>query len=151
MILGSKEAQEAFNPLKGSIPARTDVNRDIFSPYHQWSMDSFANDALVPSCAHGQASSPAFQQAFYDASTAFVTDKDVDTYLAMLVRCGGDGCGGDRVGRLSPAGDRREFALRRQGAHALPPLPARPGEGNGHASVGSSSLRCIEWRLHLQP
>ena len=43
-------------------------------------MDSFANDALVPSCAHGQASSPAFQQAFYDASTAFVTDKDVDTY-----------------------------------------------------------------------
>jgi glucose/mannose transport system substrate-binding protein len=84
-ILGSKEAQEAFNPLKGSIPARTDVNRDIFSPYHQWSMDSFANDALVPSCAHGQASSPAFKQAFYDASTAFVTDKDVDTYISMLV------------------------------------------------------------------
>ena len=28
MTLGSKEAQEAFNPLKGSIPARTDVNRD---------------------------------------------------------------------------------------------------------------------------
>ena len=83
-VLGSKEAQEAFNPLKGSIPARTDVNRDIFSPYHQWSMDSFANDALVPSWAHGQASSPAFKQAFYDASTAFVTDKDVDSYIAML-------------------------------------------------------------------
>jgi hypothetical protein len=47
-------------------------------------MDSFANDALVPSCAHGQASSPAFKQAIYDASTAFVTDKDVDTYIAML-------------------------------------------------------------------
>ena len=85
ITLGSKEAQEAFNPLKGSIPARTDVNRDLFSPYHQWSMDSFTNDALVPSCAHGQASSPAFQQAFYDATTAFVTDKDVDTYLSLLV------------------------------------------------------------------
>jgi glucose/mannose transport system substrate-binding protein len=84
-VLGSKEAQEAFNPLKGSIPPRTDANRDLFSPYHQWSMDGFASDALVPSCAHGQASSPAFKQAFYDASTAFVTDKDVDTYLAMLV------------------------------------------------------------------
>ena len=47
-------------------------------------MDSLG-DALVPSCAHGQAASPAFKQAFYDASTAFVTDKDVDTYLAMLV------------------------------------------------------------------
>ena len=84
-VLGSKEAQEAFNPLKGSIPPRTDANRELFSPYHQWSMDSFANDALVPSCAHGQASSPAFKQAFYDASTAFVTDKDVDSYIAMLV------------------------------------------------------------------
>jgi glucose/mannose transport system substrate-binding protein len=84
-VLGSKEAQEAFNPLKGSIPSRTDANRDLFSAYHQWSMDGFANDALVPSCAHGQAASPAFKQAFYDASTAFVTDKDVDTYLAMLV------------------------------------------------------------------
>ncbi len=83
-ILGSLEAQEAFNPLKGSIAPRTDVNREIFSPYHQWSMDSFANDALVPSCAHGQAASPAFQQAFYDASSAFVTDKDVDSYLLML-------------------------------------------------------------------
>jgi glucose/mannose transport system substrate-binding protein len=85
ITLGSKEAQEAFNPLKGSIPARTDANRELFSPYHQWAMDSFSRDALVPSCAHGQASSPAFQQALYDASTAFVTDKDVDTYLAMLV------------------------------------------------------------------
>ena len=83
-VLGSKEAQEAFNPLKGSIPSRTDVNRDIFSAYHQWSMDSFAKDALVPSCAHGQASSPAFKQAFYDASVAFVTDKDVDAYIAAL-------------------------------------------------------------------
>jgi glucose/mannose transport system substrate-binding protein len=84
ITLGSKEAQEAFNPLKGSIPARTDANRDLFTPYHQWSMDSFSNDALVPSAAHSQACSPAFQQAFYDATTAFVTDKDVDTYLSML-------------------------------------------------------------------
>jgi glucose/mannose transport system substrate-binding protein len=83
-ILGTKEAQEAFNPLKGSIAARTDVNRDIFSPYHQWSMDGFASDALVPSVAHGMGASPAFQQALLDASAAFVADKDVDTYLAML-------------------------------------------------------------------
>lgn len=84
-IVGSKEAQEAFNPLKGSIAARTDVNRDIFSPYHQWSMDGFTSDALVPSCAHGMAASPAFQQALLDASAAFVADKDVDVYLSTLV------------------------------------------------------------------
>ncbi|MCA9862065.1 MAG: extracellular solute-binding protein [Thermomicrobiales bacterium] len=83
-VLGSKAAQEAFNPLKGSIPARTDVDRSLFSAYHQWSMDSFAKDALVPSCAHGQASSPAFKQAFYDAAVAFVTDHDVDAYIMAL-------------------------------------------------------------------
>jgi glucose/mannose transport system substrate-binding protein len=85
LVLGSKEAQEAFNPIKGSIPARTDANRDLFSPYHQWSMDSFQNGALVPSVAHGEASTPAFQQAIFDASTAFVTDKDVDAYIQALV------------------------------------------------------------------
>jgi glucose/mannose transport system substrate-binding protein len=83
-ILGSKEAQEVFNPLKGSIAARTDVNRDIFSRYHQWSMDGFAKDQLVPSIAHGMGASPAFQQALLDASTAFIGDKDVDNYLAMI-------------------------------------------------------------------
>ena len=83
-ILGTKEAQEAFNPLKGSIPARTDVNRDIFSPYHQWSMDGFASDALVPSCAHGHGRFARVPAGVLDASAAFVADKDVDTYLTML-------------------------------------------------------------------
>jgi glucose/mannose transport system substrate-binding protein len=35
-MVGSKEAQEAFNTLKGSIPARTDVDRSKFDAYHQW-------------------------------------------------------------------------------------------------------------------
>jgi glucose/mannose transport system substrate-binding protein len=49
-MVGSKEAQEAFNKLKGSIPARTDVDRSKFDAYHQWSMDSFGKDKLVASC-----------------------------------------------------------------------------------------------------
>ena len=48
--IGSKESQEAFNPLKGSIPARIDVDRSKFDAYHQWSMDSFAKDKLVQLC-----------------------------------------------------------------------------------------------------
>lgn len=83
-VLGTVGAQAAFNPLKGSIPARTDVPRDGFSDYHQWSMDSFANDKLVPSIAHGEAASPAFQQTALEATGSFVTDKDVDTLLSTL-------------------------------------------------------------------
>jgi glucose/mannose transport system substrate-binding protein len=83
-LLGTKEAQEAFNPLKGSIPPRTDVDRTKFHEYGQWALDDFASAALVPSCAHGQASSPAFKQAFYDAGLAFITDRDVDTLILAL-------------------------------------------------------------------
>jgi len=82
--LGSVDAQAAFNPLKGSIPARTDVPEDGFTDYGKWAIADFKSAALVPSCAHGQASSPAFQQAFYDANLAFVTDRDVDTLIMML-------------------------------------------------------------------
>src|SRR6516164_8246365 len=61
--VGSKEAQEAFNSIKGSIPARSDVDRSKFDAYQQWSMDSFAEDKLVASCVHGEAAPAAFEQS----------------------------------------------------------------------------------------
>ena len=83
--IGSKEGQEAFNPLKGSIPARTDVDRTKFGVYHNWSMDSFAKDTLVPSVVHGSAAPADFQQALNDAVTTFIVDKNVDAFSAALV------------------------------------------------------------------
>ncbi len=83
--IGSKEGQEAFNPLKGSIPARTDVDRSKFGVYHNWSMDSFAKDTLVPSVVHGSAAPADFQQALNDAVTTFIVDKNVDAFAAALV------------------------------------------------------------------
>ncbi|MBV9130450.1 MAG: hypothetical protein JO298_08690, partial [Verrucomicrobia bacterium] len=35
---GSKEAQEGFIPLKGSIPRRTDIEKSKFGPYQNWEM-----------------------------------------------------------------------------------------------------------------
>jgi len=84
--IGSKEAQEAFSPLKGSIPARTDVDRSKFDGYHQWSMDSFAKDQLVASCVHGEAAPAAFQQVLNDVVTAFMVDKNVDNFANTLVQ-----------------------------------------------------------------
>jgi glucose/mannose transport system substrate-binding protein len=84
--IGSKESQEAFNPLKGSIPARTDVDRSKFDAYHQWSMDSFANDKLVPGCVAGEAAPEAFRQALNDAVTTFIVDKNVDNFANTLAQ-----------------------------------------------------------------
>jgi len=84
--IGSKEAQEAFNPIKGSIPARIDVDRSKFDGCHQWSMDSFAKDKLVASCVNGEAAPAAFQQALNDAITTFLVDKNVDNFANALVQ-----------------------------------------------------------------
>lgn len=89
-VCGSKEAQEAFNPVKGSIPARTDVDKTKFGIYHNWSMDSFAKDALLPSCVHGEAAPAAFQQALNDAVTTFVVDKNADTFVKALAQAAKD-------------------------------------------------------------
>ncbi len=84
--IGSKEAQAAFNPLKGSIPARTDVDKSKFDGYHQWSMDEFAKDKLLPSWVHGEAAPEAFQKALNDAVSAFVLDKNVENFDTALVQ-----------------------------------------------------------------
>jgi glucose/mannose transport system substrate-binding protein len=85
-VMGSKEAQEAFNPLKGSICARTDCDRSKFGPYHNWSMDSFGSAALVPTLVHGSAAPADFQQAFNDAVTSFIVDRNVDAFSSALVQ-----------------------------------------------------------------
>ncbi|HEY0790042.1 MAG TPA: ABC transporter substrate-binding protein [Chthoniobacterales bacterium] len=83
--VGSKETQEAFGALKGAIPVRTDVDKAKFGVYLQGSMASFARDALVLSCVHGEAVPAAFQQALNDAISLFVADRDIDRLTSALV------------------------------------------------------------------
>jgi glucose/mannose transport system substrate-binding protein len=87
---GSKDAQEAFNPLKGSIPARTDADKSKFGPYHNWSMTAFASAQLVPSVVHGEAAPAGFQQALNDAITTFVVDKNVNNFTQALTQAAKD-------------------------------------------------------------
>lgn len=83
--VGSVEGQVAFNQLKGSICARTDCDRAEFGAYHNWAMDSFEGDALVPTVVHGSSAAADFQQALNDAVTNFVVTGDVDLFSAELV------------------------------------------------------------------
>jgi glucose/mannose transport system substrate-binding protein len=84
--IGDKEAQEAFNRLKGSIPARTDVDKSKFDEYHRWSMDEFTKDKLIPSCVHGGAAPEAFQKVLNDAVSSFVLDKNVEKFASALLQ-----------------------------------------------------------------
>jgi glucose/mannose transport system substrate-binding protein len=103
--IGSKEAQEAFSPLKGSIPARTDVDKSKFDGYHQWSMAEFAKDKLLASCVHGEAAPAAFQEALNAAVTAFMSDKNAENFAGALVQAAGK-AGPGAMGMLSFLGQK---------------------------------------------
>jgi glucose/mannose transport system substrate-binding protein len=84
-MVGSKEAQEAFNALKGSIPVRTDVDKGKLGAYQRWSMASFDHDVLLPSCVHGEAVPGTFQQELNNAISLFVADENVERFTGALV------------------------------------------------------------------
>jgi glucose/mannose transport system substrate-binding protein len=85
-MAGSKEAQEAFNALKGSIPVRTDVDKGKLSAYQRWSMASFHRDALLASCVHGGAVPATFQQELNAAISLFVADRNEERFTEALVQ-----------------------------------------------------------------
>jgi glucose/mannose transport system substrate-binding protein len=85
-IAGSKAGQEAFNPVKGSICARTDCDPKLFGPYLQSAMADWQKDTIVPSLAHGAAASEKWVTAFNDAMTTFVSGGDVAAAQAAMAK-----------------------------------------------------------------
>ncbi|MFW6120167.1 MAG: ABC transporter substrate-binding protein [Petrotogales bacterium] len=84
-VISSVEAQDAFNPIKGSIPARVDANPDLYDVYLQWSMEDFKTNALCPSIAHGSAAPEAFTTALNDIINRFISTGNVDEAWNSLV------------------------------------------------------------------
>ncbi|MBN1811652.1 MAG: carbohydrate ABC transporter substrate-binding protein [Anaerolineae bacterium] len=89
-VCGSKAGQDAFNPLKGSIPARTDGDRSLYDVYLQSAMDDFASNEITPSLAHGAAASTGWVTAVNDVMTLFVADLDVAAAQEGLVQACAD-------------------------------------------------------------
>jgi glucose/mannose transport system substrate-binding protein len=86
----SPEFQTAFNTVKGSVPARTDVSPDAFDACGQQGMAELAAAAeagtLLGSMAHGHANRAAVKNAIYDVVTAhFNGEYDAETAAAELV------------------------------------------------------------------
>ena len=84
MTVGSVEGQAAFNLAKGSIPARTDVPADDFPAYQKTAIESFANDTIASSIAHGAAVPLAWLDDISTATAKFYSTKDGATYVTDL-------------------------------------------------------------------
>jgi glucose/mannose transport system substrate-binding protein len=84
-VVGSKDGQDAFNPLKGSISARTDADITKYGPYQGAAIADFkAAQYMYPSVTHGSGAPEAFATKLNDILSAFVDTKDVSAAANAL-------------------------------------------------------------------
>jgi glucose/mannose transport system substrate-binding protein len=88
--MATAEAQDIFNPYKGSIPARIDAGNppadgQQYNDYQKSALTDWQTNTVVPSMEHGAAASPAFKSAIEAALTAFEGGADVATTQTALV------------------------------------------------------------------
>jgi len=84
-VAGSKAGQEAFNPVKGSICARTDCDKSLFNEYLQTAMSDWSTDTVVGSLTHGVTANDTWKNEINTALGLFQTDGDVAVFQAALV------------------------------------------------------------------
>lgn len=98
-LLGSVEGQDAFNSLKGSVPARIDANvgdTDLYNAYLQSAAGDWAMDTIVGSLVHGVVANERFMNDFSAAMEVFTSSRDSSAAAAATSAvCAQTGaCGG---------------------------------------------------------
>jgi len=84
-VAGSKAGQEAFNPVKGSICARTDCDASLFGVYLQSAMDDWSSNIVSGSLTHGVVANDSWKSEIDTALGLFVADPDIASFQAALV------------------------------------------------------------------
>ncbi len=84
-IAGSLEGQDAFNPVKGSIPARSDADESLYDEYLQSAMDDWASNEIVGSLTHGVVANDSWKSELDTALGLFLADQNVDSLQSALV------------------------------------------------------------------
>lgn len=94
-LLGSVDGQNAFNPLKGSIPANLDAVEaapDLYNTYLQDTAADWAENTLVGSLAHGTAANERFMGDFNQVMEIFLQTGSAEAASqAMLAVCAQSG------------------------------------------------------------
>jgi glucose/mannose transport system substrate-binding protein len=75
------------------VPVRTDVDVSSLTPYQQSAAKALREETVLWSIVHGSATSPRFQQGFYDAVQTYVRSGDARAFTKTL---------SDAMGRQPP-------------------------------------------------
>lgn len=76
-LCGSKEGQDAFNPKKGSIPARKDADQSLYTDYLADALKDWSSNKLAGSIQHGVAVNQPWLAAINEQVGLFIGSKDV--------------------------------------------------------------------------
>jgi glucose/mannose transport system substrate-binding protein len=92
-VASSKAGQEAFNPVKGSICARTDCDQSLFNEYLQSAGKDWSKDTVVGSLTHGVVANDAWKAKIDTALGLFLADstKVAEFQTALVDACKSDG------------------------------------------------------------
>lgn len=87
-LAGSKEGQDTFNPVKGSIPARTDADESLYTGYFEMPLQDWSDDSVakVGSLAHGTVASNAWKSEIDSALQEFVGSGDSAAFASAVAQ-----------------------------------------------------------------
>lgn len=81
-LLGSKEGQDIFNPLKGSIAARIDSDLSLYNEYLQSAAEDWQTNEIVGSLAHGAVAPETFSSEFPTVMEQFLASRNAQAASA---------------------------------------------------------------------
>jgi glucose/mannose transport system substrate-binding protein len=82
-LVGSREGQDAFNPLKGSISPRLDSDLSLYNAYGQSAAADYQSNASVGSLVHGTAANESFMSEFGTVIETFLSNHDADEAASL--------------------------------------------------------------------
>lgn len=87
-LAGSQQGQDTFNPVKGSIPARTDPDESLYTGYFQMPLQDWGDEAVakVGSLAHGAVADNAWKGEIDSALQEFVGSGDSAAFATAVAQ-----------------------------------------------------------------
>lgn len=87
-LAGSQEGQDTFNPVKGSIPARTDPDESLYTGYFEQPLQDWNDDGVdkVGSLAHGTVADNAWKAEIDSALQEFTASGDSAAFASAVTQ-----------------------------------------------------------------
>ena len=78
-LVGSREGQDVFNPLKGSISPRLDSDINLYSAYSQSAAQDYQENPHVGSLVHGAVANETFMSEFANVLESYLSSRSAES------------------------------------------------------------------------